>query len=134
MSNVPRQASHFDYLSSIEAEIPSGVWGWAKRLIDALRRFRPFEIMDVPLIDKPFYLMRVKEDGDGWELVPSNLALIAGEDLTSDAGFVVRVNATEDGFEITPEVMHSLRGVSLAGKAGQFVKVNATENGFTIAP
>lgn len=130
---TPRKVSHFDYLSSVEAETSTGVWSWAKRLIDGLLRWRPFELMDVPIIDKPFHVMRVNEDGTAFEYAPEELGL-TGQDLTGLAGQIVRVKVTEDGYELSSEVMESLRGINLVGKAGQFVKVNATEDGFTIAP
>lgn len=155
--------SHFVRLSSQEAQTPNGVWAWARRLSTALERWRWFDLMDVPLSDKPFYIMRVKADGMGVELAPEELGL-AGEDLTGLANQVIRVKPTEDGYVISKEVLHSLLGValvagkiirtnaaadgfvydyevmeslrtiSLAGKAGKAVVVNAAETGFDIAP
>ena len=125
--------SHFAELSSIDAKTPTGIWGWAKRLIDALNRWKLFNLMDVPITDKPYYVIRVAADGSEFELVPEELGL-AGQDLTGLANRVVRVKPTEDGFFIDKEVMASLLGVSLAGKAGKAVIVNSTEDGYTIAP
>lgn len=155
--------SRFPYLNSQEAEAPKGVWNWAKRIVDELLKWRPFDLMDIPIKDKPYYIMRVNADGTAFEYAPEELGL-TGEVLTGLAKQVVRVNDTEDGYVISKEVLHTLlgvaltagriirvnsagtgfiydkevmetlRGVSLAGKAGQFVKVNAGETGFEIVP
>jgi hypothetical protein len=126
---LPR--SRFPYLDSRDAGGNNGLWAWAKRLVDALSRWKLFDLMDVPTDDKPLYVMRVNADGTAFELAPEELGL-AGADLTGKGGQVIRVKATEDGFEITPEEL-GLFGVDLTGKANFFVKVNATEDGFTLS-
>lgn len=93
--------SHFDMLKSHDAEKPHGVWGWAKRLVDALNRWKLFNLMDVPINDKPYHVIRVNKDGTDFELGQGNLGL-DGVSLVGKAGKAVVVNATEDGFTIAP--------------------------------
>lgn len=120
---------HFPYLDSNAAKTPDGLWGWAKRLVDALSRWRWFDLMDVPISGKPYYIMRVSADGTAVELVPEELGL-AGQDLTGLANEIIRVKPTEDGYFIDKEVLHTLIGVTLVGKAGQIIRINATADGF----
>jgi len=127
---VARLVSKFQFLSSVEAETPTGVWGWAKRLIEALLKWRWFDLLDVPINDKPYYVMRVNATGDGVEYAPEELGL-TGQNLTGLAKQVVRVNDTEDGYIISKEVLHSLIGIALAGKAYNLMRVKADETGFT---
>lgn len=122
-------SSKFPFLSSVEAETPTGVWGWAKRLVEALLKWRWFDLADVPIKDKPYYIMRVNANGDGVELVKEELGL-AGQDLTGLANQIIRVKATEDGYFIDKEVLHTLVGVALAGKAYNLMRVNSTADGF----
>ena len=122
--------SPFSYLTSQDAPTQN-LWGWAKRLVDALRRFKLFALMDIPIDDKPYFVIRVNADGTAFELAPEELGL-TGEDLAGKANMVVRVNATGTGFEITAEEL-GLYGVSLAGKANYYVKVNGTATGYTLS-
>jgi hypothetical protein len=125
--------SHFFLLSSEEAKTPSGIWGWAKRLVDALNRWKLFNLIDIPLSDKPYFILRINADGTDFEFAQEELGL-AGEVLTGLGNQIIRVKPTEDGYFIDKEVLHTLIGVSLAGKAGKAVIVNTTEDGFDIAP
>jgi len=93
--------SHFTPLSSNDASTPNGVWAWAKRLVDALNRWKLFNLMDVPINDKGYHVVRVNKTGTDFELAPGDLGL-DGVDLTGKAGKAIIVNATEDGFTIAP--------------------------------
>lgn len=124
--------SHFPYLSSNDTS-PSGVWSWAKRLVDALNRWKLFNLIDVPLSDKPRYVLRINENGNDFEFSKPLLDSLEGVVLVGKTGWIIRVNPTEDGFELDTEVMESLRGADLTGKANYYVKVNATADGFTLS-
>lgn len=122
----------FPYLSSIEAETPTGLWGWAKRLVDNLLKWRWFDLIDIPILDKPYYIMRVNVDGTAVELAPEELGL-TGQVLTGLANQLIRVKPTEDGYFIDKEVLHTLIGVALTGKANQIIRVKSDETGFVYA-
>lgn len=126
---MARLVPKFPFLSSVEAETPTGIWGWAKRLIEALLKWRWFDLMDIPINDKPYYIMRVNANGDGVELVKEELGL-AGQALAGLAKQIIRVKATEDGYFIDKEVLHTLVGVALAGNAGKIIRINAAETAF----
>jgi hypothetical protein len=121
--------SHFTYLASDEAAKPLGVWGWAKKLIDALNRWKLFNLMDVPIGDKPLQMVRINAAGTDFEYASEELGL-AGAVLTGLANQIIRVKATEDGYVIDKEVLHTLIGVALVGLAGRIIRVNPTEDGF----
>lgn len=96
-----RLASHFVSLDSNEAKKPDGVWNWAKRLIDALNRWRLFELMDVAITDKPLNIIRVNSNGTGYEYAPEELGF-TNVDLTGKGGYTVKVKMDETGFELVP--------------------------------
>lgn len=61
----------FQALSSIEAETPTGVWNWAKRLTDALNRMeRIWKLSDLDLTGKAGHTVRVNATEDGFEITP----------------------------------------------------------------
>lgn len=60
----------FPYMSSVEAETPTGNWGWAKRLIDELNKLRRlWELADMDLTGQGGKTVKVKADETGFELV-----------------------------------------------------------------
>jgi hypothetical protein len=120
--------SHFPFLDSRDAG-SQGLWAWAKRLIDALNRWKLFNLMDVPLSGKPYYVIRINADGTDFELVPEELGL-TGQNLAGLGNEIIRVKAAEDGYFIDKEVLHTLVGASLAGKAKYIVRVNNAADGF----
>jgi hypothetical protein len=126
--------SHFSYLDSGDAAKPSGLWSWAKRLIDALNRWKLFNLMDVPLADKPLYKLRINADGTDFEFAPDSEASSSLDSLvlTGHAHWSVRVNSTGDALILEKEVLFSLIGASLTGKAHQRVSVNAGETDFVL--
>lgn len=64
-------AERLPYLTSIEAETPSGVWGWARRFTEELNKMRRlWELADIDLTGKAGYTVKVKADESGFELVP----------------------------------------------------------------
>ncbi len=59
------------HMSSVEAETPTGVWGWAKRLVEDLNKMRRlWELADMDLTGKGGQTVKVKVDETGFELVP----------------------------------------------------------------
>lgn len=59
------------FLNSIEAERPTGVWNWARNLVEELRRWRKIiELVDLDLTGKAGYKLVVNADENGFELVP----------------------------------------------------------------
>lgn len=64
-------ADRFPYLSSIEAETPTGVHGWAKRFADELNKMRRlWELADMDLTGKAGQKIVVRADENGFELIP----------------------------------------------------------------
>lgn len=64
-------ADRFGYLSSVEAETPTGTLGWAHRLIDDLNRFRKlWELAELDLTGKAGHTIRVRADENGFEITP----------------------------------------------------------------
>lgn len=64
-------ADRFDFLSSVEAETPTGVWNWAKRLIAELNKLgRVWELASMDLTGHGGDTVKVKADETGFELVP----------------------------------------------------------------
>lgn len=122
----------FPYLGGMEASSPHGVWGWAKRLVDQLLKWKWFDLLDQPVNDKPYYVMRVNADGTGVEYAPEELGL-TGAALTGLANQIIRVKPTEDGYFISKEVLHTLIGVALAAKPHYHVRINNTSDGFEYA-
>lgn len=61
----------FDYLSSVEAEAPTGLHGWAKRLVEELNRWKRLRgLATMDLNGKAGYTVKVNAAEDGFELVP----------------------------------------------------------------
>jgi len=96
--------SPFVFLSSIEAETPTGVYGWAKRLIEIFQRWHLTDLIDQPLIGNELKVIRVKADGGSFEYadqpvvpppqLPTNLA--------GKGGYTVKVKADASGYELVP--------------------------------
>ncbi len=63
-------ADRFSYLSSAEQSQPTGIWGWAKRLVDELNKFKLFELIDTSLIGQGGRVIKVKANESGYELAP----------------------------------------------------------------
>jgi hypothetical protein len=64
-------AERFQYISSVEAETATGIWGWSKRLIEDLNKLRRlWELADMDLTGKAGQTVKVKTDETGFELVP----------------------------------------------------------------
>lgn len=64
-------ADRFQHLTSVESETATGVWGWAKRLIEELNKLgRVWELAQMDLTGKAGYTVVVKGDETGFELVP----------------------------------------------------------------
>lgn len=64
-------AERFPFLSSVEAETPTGVWGWAKKIIEELNKLqRLYELADMDLTGKAGKNVRVKADETGFEIAP----------------------------------------------------------------
>jgi hypothetical protein len=64
-------ADRFSYISNVEAETPTGVWSWAKRLVDDLNKLkRLWDLADADLTGKAGYKVVVRADENGFELIP----------------------------------------------------------------
>lgn len=62
---------NFKYLSSVEAETPTGLYSWAKRMVDELNRYkRLWELANMDLTGKAGQFVVVRADENGFELVP----------------------------------------------------------------
>jgi hypothetical protein len=94
--------SRFPELRSNEASTPNGIWGWARRMTNALNRWKLFNLMDTPINDKPRAVIRVNNTGTDFELSKEVLDSLIGVSLVGKAGKAIIVNATEDGFDIAP--------------------------------
>lgn len=57
----------FRFLSSVEAETPTGLYGWAKNLIETLQKWRLTDLIGQPLLENAGKFIRVKSDGGGYE-------------------------------------------------------------------
>lgn len=74
-------ADRIQHLSSLEAEMPTGVWNWAKRLVEELNKWwRLMALVDVDLTGKAGWAVKVKSDLSGYELAV---------DLTGSGGYTV---------------------------------------------
>lgn len=61
----------FNFLSSVEAETPSGIHGWAKRIVEDLNKFRRlWELANMDLTGKAGEKVVVRADENGFEIVP----------------------------------------------------------------
>ena len=61
----------FDHLSSVEAETPTGVWNWAKHLVEDLNKFRKlWDLANMDLTGKAGQTVKVRADENGFEIVP----------------------------------------------------------------
>lgn len=64
-------ADRFKFMSSVESETPTGVYGWAKRLVEELNRYRRlWELATMDMSGKAGYKVVVRADENGFELVP----------------------------------------------------------------
>lgn len=64
-------ADRFNYLSSVEAETPTGIWSWSKRAVDELNKLRRlWELADMDLTGKAGQTVKVNAAETGFELVP----------------------------------------------------------------
>lgn len=63
-------ADRFYYLSSVEAETPTGVHAWARRFVDDLNKLkRLWELADMDLTGKAGLTVKVRADENGFEIV-----------------------------------------------------------------
>lgn len=64
-------ANRFDFMSSVEAETPTGVFGWAKRLVEELNKLgRLWDLANMDLTGKAGHTVVVNADETGFTLVP----------------------------------------------------------------
>lgn len=56
-------------MTSIEAETPTGIYGWAKNLIEPLQRWRLVDLFSIPLRGNEGKVIGVKSDGSSYEYV-----------------------------------------------------------------
>jgi len=97
--------SPFTFLSSIEAETPTGIYGWAKRVVEIMQRWRLTDLIDQPLPGNELKVIRVRADAGGYEyadqpVMPEIPPPQLPTDLTGKAGYTVKVKADETGYEL----------------------------------
>lgn len=64
-------ADRLQYLSGVEAETSTGIFSWAKRLVEDLNKMRRlWELADMDLTGKAGQTVKVRADENGFELVP----------------------------------------------------------------
>lgn len=96
--------SPFTFLSSIEAETPTGIYGWAKRMVEIFQRWRLTDLIDQPLIGNELKVIRVKADAGGYEYADQPVVPLPQlpTDLTGKGGYTVKVKADASGYELVP--------------------------------